>query len=132
MRTACPCGRSGTFGGVLPYEHCCGRFLDDPATPAPDAPSLMRSRYTAYVRGRADYLLTTWDAGTRPHDLRLDHRITWQGLELRDERALGDDRAQVEFVARYHDASGRPGVLHELSRFIRRDGRWYYLDGDVH
>lgn len=96
----------------------------------------MRSRYTAYVRGRADYLLATWDADTRPDGLRLDHRIIWQGLELRDGRTIAGagagDRAEVEFVAWYHDASGRPGTLHELSRFIRRDGRWYYLDGDQH
>ena len=43
-RLACPCGRGGTFEGTLPYDRCCGRYLDDAATPAPDAESLMRSR----------------------------------------------------------------------------------------
>lgn len=147
--TGCPCGRTGTFGGTLPYEQCCGRYLDDPQHPAPDAESLMRSRYTAYVRSRADYLLATWDPGTRPERLRLDPRIRWDGLDLRGHRTRGEDRAEVEFVARFTEPAGRTGgggrggggggaggggrggELHERSRFVRRDGRWFYVDGDV-
>jgi SEC-C motif domain protein len=48
---------------------------------------------------------------------------------LRHE-VTGDDRAIVEFVARYK-AGGRAGRLGEVSRFVREDGRWYYVDGDV-
>jgi SEC-C motif-containing protein len=36
----------------------------------------------------------------------------------------------VEFKAYYRDGNGR-GVLHEVSRFARESGRWYYLDGEV-
>ena len=32
-------------------------------------------------------------------------------------------------VARYK-VVGRAFRLHETSRFIRRDGRWYYVDGE--
>ena len=54
-------------GVPLAYAQCCGRYVDDfEHTPAPDAESLMRSRYTAFVRERADYLLATWHATTRP------------------------------------------------------------------
>ena len=66
MTTSCPCGRQ-SWQQPLPYAQCCGRYLDHFATtPAPDAESLMRSRYTAFVRERADYLLATWQADKRP------------------------------------------------------------------
>uniref|UniRef100_UPI00286B9F96 YchJ family metal-binding protein n=1 Tax=Polaromonas sp. TaxID=1869339 RepID=UPI00286B9F96 len=54
----CPCGRLGALKKPLAFPACCGRYLDDFAgTPAPDAESLMRSRYSAFVLGRSDYLL---------------------------------------------------------------------------
>jgi SEC-C motif-containing protein len=36
----------------------------------------------------------------------------------------------VEFVARCRD-SGRPLRMHEISRFVREGGRWYYIDGQI-
>jgi SEC-C motif-containing protein len=128
---ACPCGRAGTFGGTLPYDRCCGRHLDDPTTPAPDAEALMRSRYTGYVLGRADQLRASWDPAFRPRRIDLDQGITWLGLRVLDHVATGPDAAQVEFVARLRDASGREATVHERSRFVRRDGRWLYTDGDL-
>ncbi|MBS0554808.1 MAG: hypothetical protein JSS47_20145, partial [Proteobacteria bacterium] len=35
-----------------------------------------------------------------------------------------------EFVARFR-VGGRAQRLHETSRFVREDGRWYYVDGDI-
>lgn len=146
MRTECPCGRPGTFGGVLPYDRCCGRYLDDAGAPAPDAVSLMRSRYTAYATGRTDYLLATWDPATRPRELDPDPDLRWEGLKILDHLgaapdAGGEPRAEVEFVARFRHSggrsggrsggAGRPGEVRERSRFVRRAGRWFYLDGEV-
>jgi len=128
VTTACPCGRGGALG-ALPYERCCGRYLDDPTTPAPDPESLMRSRYTAYARSRSDYVLATWDAARRPRALDLDPGMRWTGLTVLDSAEDGDT-GRVRFEARYTDPRGRDGVLHENSRFVRRDGHWFYLDGD--
>jgi SEC-C motif-containing protein len=130
MTTFCPCGRGGAFG-VLPYERCCGRYLDASDVPAPDAESLMRSRYTAFARGRRDYLLATWDDAHRPAHLDLDPDLTWLGLEVLDRSMTGDDTAEVEFVARLRPGGrgAREQRLHERSRFTRRDGRWYYVTG---
>lgn len=123
----CPCGRGGTFG-VLNYERCCGRYLDGAAAPAPDAESLMRSRYTAYALGRHEYVLATWDAAHRPTRLDVDG-VRWTGLQVLDRTATGPDAAEVEFVATYADRrSGLPGMLQERSRFTLREGRWWYLD----
>jgi SEC-C motif-containing protein len=125
MADECPCGRP------LPYAQCCGRYVDDYAgTPAPDAESLMRSRYTAFVREQADYLLATWHASRRPSKVSFDAAVKWLGLEVRDHREVDAMHAEVEFVARQRDKSGRAVRLHERSRFVREDGRWYYVDGD--
>lgn len=75
----------------------------------------MRSRYSAFVRGRSDYLLATWHASTRPPLLELDAAAKWLGLEVRAHRALDNDHAEVEFVARFREA-GRAVRLHERSR----------------
>lgn len=126
---ACPCGRQAGKR-ALDYAHCCGRYVDHfEGAPAPDAESLMRSRYTAFVLGRCDYLRQTWHASTRPADLALDPAARWLGLEVRVHRVIDGTRAEVEFVARYREA-GRAVRLHELSRFVREQGRWFYVDGD--
>jgi SEC-C motif domain protein len=91
----------------------------------------MRSRYSAYVLLLEPYLLATWHSGTRPPSLGLanDEKTRWLGLEIKRHEHTGDDRAIVEFVARFK-MTGRAHRLHEVSRFLREDGRWYYLDGD--
>jgi SEC-C motif-containing protein len=91
----------------------------------------MRSRYSAYVRGLEDYLLATWHASARPAALNLAAAAQpkWLGLEVKAYREHGDE-ATVEFVARCK-VGGRAQRMHELSRFRREAGRWYYLDGVV-
>ena len=124
---ACPCGRTDARGRVLPYEACCQAWHD--GAPAPDAECLMRSRYSAFVRGDVAYLLATWHASRRPASLELDAGIRWLGLEVKNHRVTDPGSAEVEFVARFRIA-GRAVRQHERSRFLREDGRWYYLDGD--
>lgn len=91
----------------------------------------MRSRYSAYALGRVDYLLATWHPDTRPDELDLgDPAATrWLGLEVKRHGLTGPDHAIVEFVARYRTGGGPAVRLHEISRFVREDGRWYYVDG---
>jgi SEC-C motif domain protein len=130
----CPCGRVGSSDKALSLADCCGRFIDHfENTPAPDAESLMRSRYTAFVLQRADYLLATWHASHRPLAIDFDSDVKWLGLDVRQHRVLDATHAEVEFVAR-QKAPGLPAVrLHEWSRFLKdgdSPGRWYYVDGD--
>ena len=121
MSCACGSGRA--------EADCCGRW--DGGVPASSAEALMRSRYRAYVRGDVGYLQATWHASKRPDVATLapDPATRWLGLEVK--RAVEDgDAAIVEFVARFK-VGGQPAVrLHETSRFVREDGRWFYLDGE--
>lgn len=96
---------------------------------APTAERLMRSRYTAFMLGDVDHLLRSWHPSTRPSSVQLVPGQTWTGLEVLATVAgeLLDKEGEVEFRAHY-ERRGRPGVLHELSRFVRDDdGRWVYL-----
>ncbi len=125
----CPCGRRDRRDRPLAYALCCGRYIDDfDGVPAPDAESLMRSRYSAFVRERADYLLSTWHSRTRPPDLNFEAGVRWLGLEVRARSMSDGEHAEVEFVARHRDANGRASRLTERSRFVRENDRWYYVD----
>jgi SEC-C motif-containing protein len=125
----CPCGRQQGKAQPLAFDDCCGPYLSG-ARWAPDAQVLMRSRYTAFVRADAAYLLATWHVSNRPAALELDASVRWLGLEVRLSRVTGEDSAEVEFVARYRVA-GRAVRQHELSRFVREGERWFYKDGDA-
>ncbi|NML15585.1 YchJ family protein [Azohydromonas caseinilytica] len=122
----CPCGSGTAYGG------CCARWHDGPQRlQAPDAQVLMRSRYSAFVLGLREYLLDTWHPGTRPATLEPNEPgLRWLGLQVKRHEVLDPDHARVEFVAR-SKLGGRAHRLHELSRFVREDGRWLYVDGDL-
>lgn len=135
----CPCGQLDAARRPLAYLQCCGRFLEHMAdTPAPDAATLMRSRYSAFALNRVDYLLATWHPTTCPDDPGPMPGTKWLGLEVRGAWAMDETHAEVEFVARYRvtgpaaiAGGGRAVRLHERSRFVRELGRWLYVDGDL-
>ncbi|MHA7134288.1 YchJ family protein [Oerskovia turbata] len=128
----CPCLSGDVYGD------CCGRYHRGLGAPgdravAPTAEALMRSRYSAFVVGDAEYLLATWHPSTRPTDLDPDDDTTWRRLDVLATSAGGplDRTGVVEFVAHYRSAATRErDSLHEVSRFVREDGRWLYVDGD--
>jgi SEC-C motif-containing protein len=117
----CPCGGAN-------YSNCCGRYHNGAF--APDAATLMRSRYSAYVLKLEAYLLATWHPDTRPTSLDLAaDNCKWLGLEVKKHFQESLDFATVEFVARYK-IGGRAHRLHEISRFLRTEGRWFYVSGE--
>ena len=127
--TACPCGSK------LDYAACCQPFLS--GVSIPDSPeALMRSRYTAFTQANADYLLDTWHPskhnGLSADELRQSAlSIDWQRLDIlhsSEQREAGE--GTVEFKAWYKTDAGLV-ALHERSRFVREDNRWFYLDGDI-
>lgn len=117
----CPCLSGFT------YSECCKPFHDGVA--APTAEKLMRSRYSAYALGKADYLLDTWHPRLRPELIVVDDDVRWYRLDILGRTGGGilDTTATVEFVA-YFRQDGSAGSQHENSRFVRENGRWFYLD----
>ncbi|WP_285116111.1 YchJ family metal-binding protein [Leifsonia sp. fls2-241-R2A-40a] len=120
MTTRCPCLSGET------YDACCGPLHR--GEPAPTAERLMRSRFSAFALGDADYLLRSWHPSTRPTELTLDPDLRWYRLDIqRTERGGPFDRdGVVEFVA-YYKGSDR-GALHEVSRFVREERDWFYVE----
>lgn len=101
--------------------------------PAPTAVALMRSRYTAYVRGELDYLAATQRQPLDRAAASAWSRDTlWMGLEIVETHGGGeaDDAGTVEFIARGVTA-GKPFTMRERSRFEKVDGRWIYVDGTL-
>ena len=126
----CPCARGGINAKPLRFAACCGQYLEGEAPPpAPDAESLMRSRYSAFVLQRESYLLATWNASTRPGQVSFDTTGKWLGLEVRKSLASSPTEAEVEFVARFKPVGASAWRLHERSRFVLQAGRWWYVDG---
>jgi SEC-C motif-containing protein len=122
----CPCGNANKE-----YTDCCAHYLNGHEHAA-TAEVLMRSRYTAYTLENEDYLLATWHPSTRPDSLKLadgPHK-KWLGLRVSRHEQTGKDHSVVEFVARYK-VGGRAHRLHEISRFVREGGRWFYVDGET-
>ncbi|MCF7989736.1 MAG: YchJ family protein [Thiohalocapsa sp.] len=120
----CPCGGSRAF------DDCCGPIIAGERE-AETAEALMRSRYTAYALRELDYLRDSWHPASRPAALDGAADAKWIGLDILACRDGGRKDAEgiVEFVARFK-IGGRARRLHEISRFARVDGRWYYVDGE--
>ena len=93
------------------------------------AEALMRSRFQAFRDGDVAWLLASWHPSTRPATLDLADSPVWRGLQIVDTTAggPGDATGVVEFRATYLRPGGGVEVQHERSRFVRHDGRWYYL-----
>jgi SEC-C motif-containing protein len=94
----------------------------------------MRARYSAFARGRGDFLVATHDAPAGPREAaeltRWAGSVTWLSLEVmaREGGGPADDAGHVEFTARYLE-DGAVVSLHERSAFRRTDGRWWYVSG---
>lgn len=117
---ACPCGGKVYATCCLPYHS--GEAVAD----TPD--KLMRARYSAYVTLNEDYLQATWHPSTRPEEAVADIFVTWLGLEVKSSSQQGDE-GRVHFVARCREG-GRGRRMEEISRFVREDGLWFYVDGE--
>ena len=129
LTPACPCGRR------LAYADCCGSLHAALAAGqglrAATPEALMRSRYAAFVLDLRPYLLASWQASTRPAELAPpEPGLKWLGLDVKRTALQDADHGTVEFVARSR-LGGRAHRLHEVSRFVREGGEWFYVDGEL-
>ncbi len=122
----CPCGSGRLF------TECCRPVIEKHER-ASSPEELMRSRYTAFTLGNNRYLMESWAEETRPREINADEgAIQWLGLTVESCEGGEDDSKEgtVTFTARF--LSGRHLCsLHERSRFIRKKGLWFYLDGET-
>jgi SEC-C motif-containing protein len=126
----CPCG-SG-----LDYSGCCEPYITG-AKDAPTAEALMRSRYSAYAEHAVDYIVSTCDReGRDAIDVRQtrnwSERSRWLGLKILevDKGGPQDQEGIVEFEASY-EQDGLRDIHHERAKFKKKDGKWFYEEGDI-
>ncbi len=128
MTETCPCGSGKAF------SDCCEPLLSGKKV-AESAEALMRSRYCAFVTNNIPYLRTTLDrrkrSGFDATDVRMwNSDVEWKGLRIVSTEAgqAEDSTGIVEFEASFTKA-GEDEVLHERSRFKKKDNHWFYIDG---
>ena len=117
----CPCGSGKSF------DHCCGRFIVRGESPQ-TAEELMRSRYTAFVFNDLNWIRLTWAHEKCPEDVSCSPSIKWIDLTVKSHKKIDEMHATVEFVARARDGATGAFRMHAISRFEKRDGRWFYVD----
>lgn len=122
--TLCPCCSGKT------YPLCCEPYHLWQKN-AETAEILMRSRYSAYALHNAEYLIKTWHPETLPDQLSEEiSNAKWIDLYIhRSWQEENPDEAFVLFTARYRDRGGKAKRMNEISRFIRQDQHWFYIDG---
>ena len=125
----CPCGSRKK------YQYCCGQYLSGKELPE-TAEQLMKSRYTAFCQGNIDYLIATLHPDKRQGSDRKEltksiNNTSWLGLTIIDtsQGKKHDKVGYVEFMAVFKITE--PQQLHERSKFIKTDGKWFYVEGDI-
>lgn len=119
--TNCYCGSSKTF------ENCCKIHIKGIQKPA-TAEALMRSRYSAFATGEADYLVATTHSSTRKFHKKSDI-LAWsksnQWIKL---KVIASTQTTVTFKAYYLDYQLKAQIHHEHSTFTFENGTWFYVD----
>jgi SEC-C motif-containing protein len=127
----CPC-----HSGEL-YRGCCRPYHQGKL--AENALKLMRSRYSAYALGLADYIIVTthknnpsytkdlksWKKGI----LEFSQNTLFEGLKI-VEFIDGENEAFVIFTA-YLKQGDNDVSFTEKSRFLKVGDRWLYESGQV-
>lgn len=121
--TNCFCGASVSF------ENCCEPYIKGSKN-APTAETLMRSRYSAFATGAADYLVNTTHSSKRKlHNkseiLAWSQSNQWLRLEI-----LAITKTTVTFNAYYLDENLKAQIHYEHSTFKLENGKWFYVDGE--
>ena len=119
----CYCGSSLSFG------NCCEPYLKNQQK-APTAEVLMRSRYSAFATGAADYLVSTTHISQRKFHNKADilewsKSNHWIKLEV-----LATTETSVTFKAYYLDSELKAQIHKEHSTFVLENESWYYVDGE--
>lgn len=128
-QTTCPCGSNSG------YTACC-KLAHDNIHSVQSAEALMRSRYTAFVLAKGDYLQKSQHSSTRPNKREVSDivqwakSVQWATLDVIQCIAglVNDSEGQVAFKA-YYMEQGKPSVIQENSRFVKENEHWVYLDG---
>lgn len=132
MSLLCPCHSQKS------YRQCCEPFHKETKTPA-NAVDLMRSRYSAYAMGLADYIIST----THPlNSSYSENRDSWKKQILQfstntkfvDLKILDFSSEEKKAYVTFHAVlfQGTKDVsFKERSCFLKENGSWFYYSGFI-
>lgn len=123
----CPCGSGATFAA------CCEPIISS-TRESQTAEELMRARYSAFVTGAIDFIVSSTHSQTRKEiDLTFirewSQDSTWHGLEILETKEVSDNKAFVSFDAHFTQ-NGQEQHHREKSLFEREHGEWRFVTGD--
>jgi SEC-C motif-containing protein len=122
-------------GSDKKYKKCCKELHD--GKPAKTALELMRSRYSAFALCKIDYIIDTTHFNNPEF---TQNRKRWQNDILNFcsytdfqnceilESIDGKEESFVTFKATLYQ-NNLDASFTEKSRFLKVDGKWYYVDG---
>ena len=126
----CPCGSGKS------YSECCEPIISRKIK-APTAESLMRARYSAYVKHEIDFIV---DSCTKEEKEEIDieetrawaEESTWHGLKILvcEKGGENDKEGVVDFQASY-TRKGMKDLHKERANFKKVDGEWLYENGSL-
>lgn len=119
----CYCGNS------IPFQDCCEPYIKGIAN-APTAEKLMRSRYSAFATGAADYLVNTTHISKRRYHNKKDILAWSQANKWLKLEVLASTETTVTFKAYYLDENLKAQVHYEHSTFKFENNKWFYVDGE--
>ena len=119
----CYCGNS------IPFQDCCEPYIKGIAN-TPTAEKLMRSRYSAFATGAADYLVNTTHISKRRFHNKKDILAWSQANKWLKLEVLASTETTVTFKAYYLDENLKAQVHYEHSTFKLENGKWFYVDGE--
>ena len=119
----CYCGNS------IPFQDCCEPYIKGIAN-ALTAEKLMRSRYSAFATGAADYLVNTTHISKRRYHNKKDILAWSQANKWLKLEILASTETTVTFKAYYLDENLKAQVHYEHSTFKLENDKWFYVDGE--
>jgi SEC-C motif-containing protein len=125
MTTKCPCGSGKNFAA------CCQPFIEgQQAAATPE--ELMRSRYSAFCQQDMDYIAKTTDPQAMgEYDMKANaewaRTSKFLKLEVIQSSQEGN-KGTVEFKAWFKSGDGPEQIHHEISKFRKQAGVWYFRD----
>ena len=121
--SGCYCGNS------ISFQDCCEPYIKGIKN-ATTAEVLMRSRYSAFAVGAADYLVNTTHISKRRYHNKRDILAWSQANKWLKLEVLASTETTVTFKAYYLDENLKAQVHYEHSTFKLENGKWSYVDGE--
>ena len=121
--SGCYCGNS------ISFQDCCEPYIKGIKN-ATTAEVLMRSRYSAFAVGAADYLVNTTHISKRRYHNKRDILAWSQVNKWLKLEVLASTETTVTFKAYYLDENLKAQVHYEHSTFKLENGKWFYVDGE--